>query len=155
VSLITDEMRKLLGVDYPPVYYDVDRSAIRLWAMAVGYTDPVFYDEEEARRVGHPALSAPPGFLGHERYAPGVEIGSKGPPIRGLNPQLTRSLNAGTEYEYLATVFAGDVLEATTRIVDFQQRTGSIGEMLIISRETTYRREGEIVAVLRAKAINY
>jgi hypothetical protein len=148
-------MRKLLGVDYPPVFFDVDNSAIRLWAMAAGYTDPVFYDDEEARRAGHPAIPAPPGFLGHERYAPGAEIGSKGPPIRGLNPRLTRSLNAGTEYEYLATVYAGDVLEATTRIVDFQERSGSIGEMLIISRETTYRRNDDIVAIVRAKAINY
>lgn len=155
MSLITGEMRTLLGVDYPPVTFDVDKSAIRLWAMAAGYTDQVFFDEEAARRAGYPALPAPPGFLGHERYGPDAEIGSKGPPIRGLNPDLTRSLNAGTNYEYLATVYAGDVLEATTRIIDFQEREGSIGKMLIISRETTYRRQGEPVAIVRARAINY
>ena len=155
MSLITDEMRELLGVDYPPTTYDVDKSAIRLWALAAGYTDPVFYDEDRAHRAGRPSLPAPPGFLGHERFGPEQDIGSKGPPIRGLNPRLTRSLNAGTEYEYLKAVYAGDVLVATTRIVDFQERVGSMGEMLIISRETTYCRGDEPVAILRAKAINY
>ena len=155
MSLITDEMRQLLGVDYPPVVFDVDRSAIRLWARAVGYTDPVFYDEDSARRAGHPRLLAPPGFLGHARYGPDQEIGSTGPPIRGLNPRLARSLNGGTEYEYIANVYAGDVLVATTRFIDFKERRGKMGDMLILSRESTFRRDGEPVVLMRATVINY
>lgn len=155
MSLITEEMRALLGVDYPPLTFDVDKSAIRLWARAVGYTDPVFYDEEAARQAGHPTLLAPPGFLGHERYGPEADVGSKGPPIRGLNPKLNRSVNGGTEYEYRANVYAGDVLVATTRFTDFKERHGSLGDMLIISRETTFRRGSDPVVVMRATAINY
>lgn len=148
-------MRALIGVDYPPVAFDVDRSGIRLWARAVGYDDSVYYDEEHARSLGHPALPAPPGFLGHERYAAAEEIGAKGPPIRGLSPGLPRSLNGGTAYEYHATVYAGDVLMATTRITDIKQRRASIGDMLVISRRTTYSRDGQAVVVMRATVLNY
>jgi hypothetical protein len=154
-DLITESMRSLIGVDYPPVTFDVDRSAIRLWAWAVGFEDPVYYDEDHARSLGHPALPAPPGFLGHQRYGAGVDFGSGGPPIRGLNPALDRSLNGATRYAYRATVYAGDVLVATTRITDIAQRRGSIGDMLVITREATFRREGEPVAVMTATAINY
>lgn len=155
MSLITDEMTALLNVDYPAVVYDVDRSGIRLWARAVGHTDPVFYDLDAARAAGHPDLLAPPGFLGHERYGPDEAIGAKGPPIRGINPKLDRSLNGGTEYEYLANVYAGDVLVATSRFVEFKERQGKVGDMLIISREATFRRDDEPVAIMRATVINY
>jgi acyl dehydratase len=52
-------------------------------------------------------------------------------------------------------VLAGDRLSATTRIVEVKQREGSIGRMLLITRETTYRRGEETVATLRATVINY
>ena len=155
MSVIPPKAQDLIGVDYPSVVYDVDRSAIRLWARAVGYTDPMFYDEEHARKAGHPSLPAPPGFLGHERYGPEGEIGSKGPPVWTLNPALPRRLLGGTEFEYLATVYAGDVLVATSRITDLQERAGSLGPMLIVNHETVYRRNGEPVVVKRATAITY
>jgi hydroxyacyl-ACP dehydratase HTD2-like protein with hotdog domain len=98
-------------------------------------------------------MPAPPGFMGVPRTMPGEP--EPGPPIRGLHPDLTRSLNGGTEYAYRSPVMAGDELVATTAIVEIKERTGSVGPMLLITRETTFRRDGEVVAVLRATAINY
>jgi hydroxyacyl-ACP dehydratase HTD2-like protein with hotdog domain len=152
-ALITDAMRKLLDKEWPPVVLDVDRTSIRMWARAVGFDDPVFYDEDSARERGYDRLPAPPGFLGHPRYRPGQT--DPGPPIRGLNPKLTRSLNGGTEFEYMQPVLAGDELTAITKIVDLKEREGSIGKMVIITRETTYRRDSEVVARMRATVINY
>jgi hypothetical protein len=146
-------MRSLVGQDWPSTVHEVDRSGIRMWARAVGFDDPVFYDEQVARDRGLVDLPAPPGYLGTPQFLPGAP--EPGPPIRGLNPALTRSLNAGTHYEYLAAIHAGDVLEATTRIVDLKQRHGSIGPFVLITRETTYARGGEVVARVRATAINY
>jgi acyl dehydratase len=155
VSLITPEARELIGVDYPPVVYDVDKSAIRLWARAVGYTDPVFYDEEAARRAGHRSIPAPPGFLGHEAYGPVEAIGAKGPPIWDLNPAAPRHLLGGNEIESLAPVCAGDTLVATARITDIEERRGSRGDMLLAHREITFRRDGVPVLIHRTTAITY
>jgi len=152
-DLITAEMRDLVGRDWPSVTHEVDRSGIRMWARAVGFADPVYYDQQAARDRGHADLPAPPGFLGTPQYSP--DGSEPGPPIRGLNPALARSLNGGTDCEYLGEIHAGDVLEATTRIVDIQQRNGSIGDFILITRETTYRRGEDTVARVRATAINY
>jgi hypothetical protein len=143
----------LVGKEWPPVIHEVDRTGIRMWARAVGIDDTVFHDEMEARARGFERMPAPPGFMGVPRTLPGDL--EPGPPIRGLHPELTRSLNGGTEYEYHSPVMAGDELVATTAIVDVKEREGSVGPMLLITRETTYRRGEERVAVLRATVINY
>jgi acyl dehydratase len=153
LGLITPELEAMVGRPWPPVVHEVDRAGIRMWATAVGIEDPVFHDEAVARERGFERLPAPPGFLGVPRRMPGEA--DPGPPIRGLNPELQRSLNGGTEYEHRRPVLAGDELVATTAIIELKERTGSIGPMLLITRETTYRRDDEVVAILRATVINY
>jgi len=143
----------MIGKEWPPVIYEVDRTGIRMWAKAVGLEDPVYYDEKTAGERGFERLPAPPGFVGLPRTRPGDPV--PGPPIRGLHPELQRSLNGGTEFEYRSPILAGDELVATTTITDIKERSGSIGKMLLISRETTYRRSDENVASMRATVINY
>ena len=152
-ELITQELRALIGKPWPSVVYEVDRTGIRMWAQAVGLEDLVYYDEVTARERGFERLPAPPGFVGFPRSRPDEPV--PGPPIRGLHPDLHRSLNGGTEFEYNAPILAGDELVATTTIVDIKERSGSIGRMLLITRETKYRRSDEEVALMRATVINY
>jgi hypothetical protein len=152
-ALITPELRAMIGKEWPPVTYEVDRTGIRMWAKAVGLEDPVYYDETTASERGFERLPAPPGFVGLPRTRPGDPV--PGPPIRGLHPELQRSLNGGTEFEYRSPILAGDELVATTTITDIKERSGSIGKMLLITRETTYRRSDENVASMRATVINY
>ena len=152
-ELVTRELRAMIGREWEPVIYEVDRSGIRMWARAVGFDDLVYYDEDAARERGFERLPAPPGYVGSPRTRPGAP--DPGPPTRGLHPDLKRSLNGGTEFEYRAPILAGDELTATTKIIDIKQRSGSIGKMLLITRETTYRRGDEIVALMRATVINY
>jgi hypothetical protein len=152
-TLITDELKGLIGKQWPPAIHEVDRTGIRMWAQAIGLDDLVFHDEAIAQQRGFERLPAPPGFVGVPRSRPGDP--APGPPIRGLHPDLHRSLNGGTEFEYRSPVLAGDELVATTTIVDIKERSGSIGRMLLITRETSYRRHGEEVALLRATVINY
>lgn len=152
-GLVTPELEALVGTAWPSVIHEVDRTGIRMWARAVGIDDPIFHDEAAAREAGYERLPAPPGFMGVPRRMPGDD--EPGPPIRGLHPDLTRSLNGGTEYEYRSAVMAGDELVATTTISDIKERSGSVGPMLLITRETTYRRDDDIVAILRATVINY
>jgi len=119
----------------------------------VGLEDPLYHDEVVARERGFERLPAPPGFVGFPRTRPGEAL--PGPPIRGLHPDLRRSLNGGTEFEYRSPILAGDELLATTTITDVKERSGSMGRMLLITRETTYRRSDECVALMRATVINY
>lgn len=159
-SLITDEMRAVIGVESEPWTLEVDKTSIRMFARAVGYTDPVFYDEAFARSKGFRALPAPPHYLGTPVFNPATSDPTFGGP-RGTNPaarirhNLKRVLNGGTDIEYFDTVYAGDVLTATSKVADISERQGSIGRMLITVTETTYKRDGQVVAIARGTIINY
>jgi len=156
-SVITDEMRAIIGKEGAATTLEVDKTGCRMFARAVGHTDPIFYDEDAAKAAGHRSIVAPPGYLGTPVFNPAV--GERSPAEtagRGYSIPYKRVLNGGTDYEYLATVCAGDVLTARTKITDFSERTGSIGPMLITSRETTYtNQDGKVVAKMRGRVIQY
>lgn len=158
-DLITPEMRAAIGVESEPWTVEVDRTSVRMFARAVGYGDPAFYDEAEAKQRGFRSLPAPPGYLGTPVFDPTSSDPTSGGPRSGrrvFNTPFKRGLNGGTEVEYFADICAGDVLTGRSKVVDIQARTGSLGPMLIISTETWYTNaSGTPVAVLRGTGISY
>ena len=161
-SIITDEMRAVIGVESEPWTLEVEKTSVRMFARAVGYTDPLFYDEDFAKSKGYRSLPAPPHYLGTPIYNPAESDPTFGGPRRGprLKHNLKRVLNGGTDIEYLTTgpqdaICAGDVLTASSKIAELSERKGSIGTMLITVTETTYRRDGKVVAVARGTGIAY
>jgi hypothetical protein len=153
-SIITDEMRAVIGQESEPQTVEVDRTAVRMFARGVGHTDPVHYDVEVARRRGYRDLPCPPAFLGTPVFNPSQ------PPRTAyvsFKSPFKRVLNGGTEVEYFdEDICAGDVLTSTSKIADLSERQGSLGPMLIIRFETTYRNQkGKVVAILRGTGIQY
>ena len=142
-SAITDEMRASIGVEGPPTVNDVDKTGIRMFARAVGYTSPLFYDEEYAKSKGHRSLIAPPGYLGTARYNPNAQR-PMGGPGRG---RTGGGLDGGVERKYTGVeICAGDVLTAVSKIVDISERPSRLGMMVITRRETTFTNQnGEVV----------
>jgi len=155
-SVVTDEMRASIGKESEPSTLEVDKTGCRMFARAVGHTDLIFYDEDYAKSKGYRSIVAPPGFLGTRVFAPSSGATGQARPGLGFSIPYKRVLNGGTETEYYGTVCAGDVLEARNKITGFNERSGSMGPMLITSRETTFRNQkGEIVAVERGQVIQY
>ena len=143
-SVVTDEMRAIVGKESEPATLEVDKTGCRMFARAVGHKDLIFYDEEHAKSKGYRSIVAPPGFLGTPVFKPGGgQRGAGEMGGRGYSIPYKRVLNGGTEYEYFDAVCAGDALEARSKISGFTERTGSIGPMLITNRETTYTRKGD------------
>lgn len=154
-SLITEEMRAQVGKESEPTTLEIDKTSVRMFARSVGYTDPVYYDEEAARAAGYRSLPAPPGYLGTPVYDPNRR-GAR--PQQMLEPSrpLKRVLNGGTEIEYLADICAGDVLTSTSAVASIEERAGRLGEMLITTTKTTYRdQNGEVVAIMTGTGIRY
>lgn len=160
-SLITDEMRASIGERGDPWTCEVDKLQIRLFARSVGHVDPIFYDEEAAKAAGFKSLVAPPGYLGTPIYNPSAGAGDPfgGRSRRQLEPSrpLKRILNGGTEIEYFDDIVAGDVLEAASYTSEIVERKGSIGDMLITTTKTEYKRKGDgkVVAVMTGTGIRY
>src|SRR5207253_571294 len=97
-----------IGREGPPTRHEVEKTGIRMFARAVGHTDPIFFDEDHARSKGHRSLVAPPGYLGTAVFRPARP---QPPDGEGAQRPVLRSLNGGTEHEYTGVeICAGDVL---------------------------------------------
>lgn len=154
-SVISEEMKAAIGVESPPTTVEVDKTACRMFARAVGHTDLIFYDEEYAKSKGYRSIVAPPHYLGTPVYRPD-QPQQRGPAATGFQIPFKRVLNGGTDIEYFDTICAGDVLTVTTKLTDIYERAGSMGPMLFMIRESTYRnQEGKIVAKSRGTSIHY
>jgi hydroxyacyl-ACP dehydratase HTD2-like protein with hotdog domain len=157
-SLITEEMRARIGVESAPWTLEVDKTSVRMFARSCQYTDPVFFDEAFAKSKGYRSLPAPPHYLGTPIFNPTTSDatfgGGGGGGMRG-NPKLKRVLNGGTDIEYFDTIQAGDLLSASSKVAEIVERAGSLGPMVITTTETTYKRDGKVVAISRGTGIAY
>jgi len=155
-SLITDEMRASIGKEGAPVRLELDKTAIRMFARAVGHTDLKYYDEAHAQSLGHRSIVAPPGYLGTPVFSPNSG-GFTGPGLVGPGGRVLRALNGGSEYEYTGIdICAGDVLTAVTKVVSIDERRSSIGLMMITRRETVYTNQnGEVVCRSYGTGLSY
>ena len=162
-SVITEEMQSAVGVEGAPVVLEVEKANCRMFARAVGHTDPIFYDESAAQARGYRSIVAPPGFLGTPVFSSGGAQAAPGEAGgRRFSVPYKRVLNGGTEYEYFPdppdgdAICAGDTITSRTKIAGFEETEGSLGPMLITSRETTYtNQDGKIVAKLYGTMIQY
>lgn len=157
---LTEEMRAKIGTTSPPWTMEVTTTSIRAFARGVGYTDRVYYDVEAARRAGYRTLPAPPTYLGTPVFIPGESDDTFSQPKaarQGIQHGLKGLLDGGTETEYFAQIYAGDVLTAVARIANLEVRTSpTLGTMLLMTLETTFtNQDGHTVAVQRGQSIFY
>jgi hypothetical protein len=158
--VISDEMRRQIGVETPPWTYEVTTTSVRMFARGVGYTDPVYFDVDAAKRAGYRSLPAPPTYLGTPVFLPGLSSDTFSGPQQGgprLEHGLKNLLDGGTETEYFDAICAGDTLTVKSKLAGLDIRESkSIGKMLITTQETSYTNQlGKLVAVQRSQAIFY
>ena len=110
---LSDAMRARIGAESPPWIHEVTSTSVRAFARGVGYTDPVYFDVEAARKAGYPDLPAPPTYLGTPVFLPGRSSDTFSGPVEGrpsVDHGLAGLLDGGTETEYHGRICAGDRL---------------------------------------------
>ena len=122
------------------------------FAEAIGDSNILFTDEEKARNTTkYGGIIAPPTFF---RSCTGGGGGQR-IDVRAITG-LTRALDGGSDWEYFELVRPGDRISVTTKIVDFQERDGRMGKMLITYNQSTYRNQfGKVVATQTTSGILY
>ena len=137
-SLITDEIKSKLKVEFGPVVYEVEKWWVMKFAEAIDDPNPAWKE------------ITPPTF------PTALILEDMDNTVNTLNPNLTAGVNAGNELEYYQPIRIGDVITVTGKIVDFREREGKLGKMLITTSELSYTNQnGEVVARCRNTNIRY
>jgi acyl dehydratase len=126
---------------------EVEKGHIRRFAQAIGDDNPLYYDEEYAKKNRYGGIVAPPTF-------PTV-FGFEGERVfQGLDINFARLLHGEQEYEYLKPIMAGDTISFSTKIIDVDQKQGKSGALDIIKTEMTgYNQKYEKAFVARSVVV--
>lgn len=150
-SVITEEMRSKIGSEWGPTVYEVEKGWIRRCAEAIEDPNPLYYDEEYAKKTRFGGIIAPPGFIA------GLRQDGGGDWFRETKCSLnTGALNGGNDVEFIKHIYAGDVISVTEKILDITERQTKRGLMLFCIFEKTYtNQKGEVVAKMRNTGIRF
>ena len=122
--------RSFIGHRAEPFSVPVEASRLRLFAKAIGETDPVYSDEAAAKAAGHPALPVPPTFL----FCLEMDAPDPGAIRVLLDLPLPKVLHGEQRFTYHAMAHAGDTLTFDQRIADIYSKKGGLLEFVV--RET-------------------
>ena len=146
-SVITEAIRKAVGVESTPRTHAVEAGAVRKFAEAIGDDNPLFNDEEVARRSPYGGLIAPPTFL---------RSAKAGRPDLPFDIPFERALDGGSDWEYFEPVRPGDRITAVAHVSNITERAGRLGPMLITTVVITYRNQfDQVAATQTATSIRY
>ena len=136
--------KSYVGQTGEPVTMHVERGKIREFAQAIKDDDPLYFDEEHARREAG-------GIMPPVTFLQTVQHWDDGRGRPRIPFDLKRVLHGEQEYEFLQPIHAGDVLTAVSRIVDVYDKPGKRGgSMTFAVAETEYRNQrGDLVARAR------
>ena len=154
--MLSEEAKNFIGKDTDIKTFEVEKGAIRRFADAVDDPNPLYWDEDYARKSRYGAIIAPPGFFGW----PGKQVRGSALNIDIPAELLTaleqagylqaNALDAGIEYEFHLPVRAGDILSVTTTVNNIRERSG----MVFIILTTSYRHQNrDLAATAQATVI--
>jgi hydroxyacyl-ACP dehydratase HTD2-like protein with hotdog domain len=166
-SLITDELRAAIGMEWPPITScdPVQSSEVRRFTQATMDASRIYYDEAYARERKYGGLTAPGSFpiTFPRRRAPGTPdpvvpgpgvsqaeaaIGRAGPQIP-WPPQL-KVFHAYSDLEIYEHARLGDRITMRRRIVDVHERTGRRGLLLFVVTENVFtNQDGDVLCTER------
>ena len=169
---LTPEVKGLIGTESPEraAQEPVTVSELRRFVQAIMDPDPIYWDEEYARRTRYGGVVCPPLFPVHYFRTPvnapdPLEAGfGRDPNFDGIGVErrglpeipipLKRILNAGNETEFYQLAKPGERLTAQHRIADIFEREGRSGRMVFVVIETTiWNDKRELLLVSRQSTI--
>ncbi|MGR8921498.1 MAG: MaoC family dehydratase N-terminal domain-containing protein [Gammaproteobacteria bacterium] len=119
--------RDIVGYRTPRFEVAVEKGRLRLFAKAIGQTDPVYTDEAAAREAGYRSLPVPPTFF----FCLEMERADPYDWFAALEIPLPRVLHGEQSFTYHRTACAGDVLSFSGEVVDVYAKKGGALEFLV------------------------
>ncbi len=116
-----------IGRHFPLFTVEVEKGALRLFAGAIGETDPIYAVESAAREAGYRSLLASPTYL----FAIDLARPDGFQWLEDLDIDLMRMLHGEQTFEYFEQVCAGDVLTFDHHVADiYEKKNGALNFVL-------------------------
>ena len=150
-SVITKEVASWIGKELGPVVYEIEKSTIRKVVEAVGDDNPLWSDDDYAKKNKYGGIVAPP--ILPVAFAAHAGIYEE---LLAANCSLKNILNGSNEIEPVIPIRPGDVITVTGKVIDIYEKEGKMGKMLFTLTELVYtNQENEVVAKRRDTLIRY
>ena len=120
----------IVGKTYAPFTVEVEKGRLRLFAKAIGETNPVYTDEAAARAAGYRSLPAPPTF----GFTIAMDAEQPFLILDDLGVDKTRSMHGEQSFVYRNDICAGDVITGQQKVVEMYSKKG--GALWFIVTET-------------------
>ncbi|GAB4152903.1 MAG: hypothetical protein Tsb0016_25360 [Sphingomonadales bacterium] len=120
-----------IGLESEERCIEVERGQLRLFAKAIGETDPIYSDDGAARAAGYSAMVAPVTYAVALATLAPQETGS----MEAIGIDRMRALHGEQSFTYHRPICAGDRIRIKSRISDIYQRKG--GALDFVVYETT------------------
>jgi acyl dehydratase len=139
-----EDPKSHIGKETPEFTFEVEKGNIRDFAIAIGDLDPMFHDEEYARKTRFGGIIATNTFS-HAFRGEKTTLLKAIPQIGARIPQ--KLLHGEHEIEYFQPVRPGDVIKFKIRIADIHEAEGKrSGKMdVVILDVPCFNQKGEKV----------
>ena len=164
-----ERLRAWTGIDSPQIRRGLDpvnEAMIRHWCEAIGDTNPVYTDAEQAARSVHGGIVAPPTMLG--AWTPAGSTPLIMPPRDPKDPRnaiidlleeagFTSTVATNCEQEYLRYLRPGDRLVTYMSVEDVSdEKNTALGPGHFFTSKATYKdQQGEVVGIERVRLLRY
>jgi len=132
--------RSYIGHKSEPLTVAVEPFQLRLFAKAIGETNPIYLKEEAAKAAGHRNMLAPPTFANSLSLSQPDPFGHW--PAMGI--ELAKVLHGEQKFEYFAPICAGDTITLQDEITDIYDKKDGAMEFMV-SETTVTNQDGELV----------
>lgn len=120
-------MQNIVGKQYAPFRFEVEKGRIRLFAEAIGERNPIYHDETAARQAGYRSIPVPPTFP----FTIIMEANQAFMILDELGIDKTRAMHGEQSFAYHADICAGDVITGRQKVVDMYEKKGGALQFVV------------------------
>ena len=146
-SFVTPEVEAMVGSE--KTFHsdgELGRTTIRRFAVAVGDPNPLYRDEEYAKKTRYGGIIAPPTMIFELVHNVEDEISEEDGGYLDkvlLPPPLTRLVRGGNEYEFFQAVRPTDKITVKRKVSQIREKQGKSGALVFVILEITYTNQRE------------
>lgn len=123
--------RSKIGHEFPAFQATIETGMLRLFAHAIGETNPIYTDEAAARGAGYASLPMPLTYP----FCLGKFIDDPSDTLHLFGLDHSNIFHGEQEFHYYTIVNAGDTLTGQKTVTDVYDRSNGALEFIVVTTE--------------------